>query len=202
MKAMTKEELKAKLLAGSKAKKTSNKNKKETTKMDSTKSKATIVADQTTTAESMEMAMVTMTEMDEAMEAHNATVKATKKAKLPYKGSRWIKVHKQGEVNFVSKNNVMDITIGEKHSRAEITYVTSVVRNFKKAAYWLLRALKNACVVQIDETAANEIEAKANSANKETTEIEVKGESWSCKMQKLDKETFKIQVEWAETKAA
>ena len=125
-----------------------------------------------------------------------AATKTEEKEKLPYKSSRWVKVHKQGEANFESKNNVMDITVGENRCQAEATY-TSNTRTFEKAAYWLLRYLGHAEAKRLLEVVSNEIEAKAKVVDKDTEEISMDGEGWSCTIEKLDKGIFKTQLTWA-----
>jgi len=118
-----------------------------------------------------------------------------------FKGSRWVKIHKQGESNFEVKDNVMDITLGEGRYQAEILYKTAAVKSYKKAAYWLFKSLTNAAkttgelLEAAQEQVSNQVEI-FNSA--EQTDFEVSGEQWNCKIEKLDAGAYKASIRWTE----
>ena len=108
---------------------------------------------------------------------------------------RWVKVHEPGQANFDENENVMDILIGSGRCQATATYT---VRNFKKAAYWLSEYLKAAKALQtLADDAISQIEAAAESANREDEEITASGEGWSCGIEKMGDGSFKVQLGWA-----
>lgn len=111
------------------------------------------------------------------------------------KQSRWVKVHEPGQGNFVESENVMDIVIGVNRCQAGATYT---VRSYKKAAYWLVEYLKAAEALQ---TIANEIIAKiqeaAENANREDSEVSASGEGWTCGIERMCDDSFKVQLDWA-----
>lgn len=113
-----------------------------------------------------------------------------------FKQSRWTKVHAQGEGNFESKNNVLDITVGANRYQADVTYETSLVRNFEKAAYWLLRGLTNANAELVAQIAADELKAKTAEAGKETESITASGEGWNCTIENMGAGVFKASMSW------
>ena len=131
----------------------------------------------------------------EATEAQNPA-KTVKKSTL--KQSRWVKVHEQGQGNFEAKDNVMDITIGDNSYQAEITYKTSLVRNFNKAVYWFLRGLTNARADVVAQLAADELTAQAANASKETEVIGASGEGWSCDIINMGEGVFKATMRWTQ----
>lgn len=112
------------------------------------------------------------------------------------KGSRWTKVHAQGQANFASQNNVMDITIGKGRCQAEVTYETSLVRNFEKAAYWLLRSLKNANALEVLTMAAEKIQSEITNVTKDDENFAANGDKWTCEIEKLGKGVFKVRMSW------
>lgn len=111
------------------------------------------------------------------------------------KQGRWVKVHEPGQANFVENENVMDIVIGTGRCQAEATYT---VRSYKKAAFWLVEYLKAAEALQIvaDEITA-QIQAAADSANREDDEVTASGDGWNCGIEKMGDGSFKVQLSWA-----
>lgn len=112
------------------------------------------------------------------------------------KNGRWVKIHEQGQANFETKNNVMDITVGASRCQAEATF-TSRTRNFEKAAYWMLRYLGHADAQQILSLAAEEISKRAAEAAKDAEQVEAIGEGWSCTIEKMESGVFKVSMTWA-----
>lgn len=143
---------------------------------------STIEAQSAQTAEAVETQVVETTE-------------ATKKKPI-FRQSRWVKVHEQGQNDFEVKDNVMDIKIEENSYSAEIIYKTSVVRNFSKAVYWFLRGLVNARADVIAQLATDELTAQAANASKETEEIAVSGNGWTCNVVNMGEGVFKATMRW------
>ena len=116
---------------------------------------------------------------------------------LKLKKSRWVKIHAQGDANFETQDNVMDITVGSNRAQAE-TVFNANTRTFKKAAAWLLKYLSYALAEanQMLTVASKVIEDKAANAEQDVQEITVDGEGWSCKIEKLNDGAFKTQFEW------
>lgn len=112
------------------------------------------------------------------------------------KQGRWVKIHEQGQGNFETAENVMDITVGDNRYQAEATY-TAGTRTYRKAAYWMLRYLGHAKAEEILALAAEEIQAKAAEASQDAAEVVVSGESWTCKIEKMAPGVFKTEMTWA-----
>ena len=111
------------------------------------------------------------------------------------KPGRWVKIHEQGQANFETAENVMDITIGSSCCQAEATY-TAGTRTYQKAAYWMLRYLGHAKAEDILALAAEEIQAKAAEASRDAAEVVVSGEGWNCKIEKMAPGVFKTEMTW------
>lgn len=114
---------------------------------------------------------------------------------MTLKQGRWVKIHEQGQANFESEENVMDITVGSSRCQAEATYTAST-RTYQKAAYWMLRYLGHANAEQILALAAEEIIAKAAATNRDEDELTVEGDGWSCVIEKMDTGVFRVQLNW------
>lgn len=112
------------------------------------------------------------------------------------KNGRWVKIHEQGQANFETHDNVMDITVGASRCQAEATF-TSRTTTYEKAAYWMLRYLGHADAQQILLLAAEEIQKQAAAAGKDTEQVDALGEGWSCTIEKMDKGVFRVQMTWA-----
>lgn len=111
------------------------------------------------------------------------------------KQGRWVKVHEQGQANFTENDNVMDIMIGAGRCQAEATYT---VRNFKKAAYWMVEYLKAAeALAIVAESAIQQIQTAAESAGREDDEVTASGEGWNCTIERMGDGGFKVQLGWA-----
>ncbi len=113
------------------------------------------------------------------------------------KQGRWVKIHEQGQVNFETAENVMDITVGDNRYQAEATY-TAGTRTYRKAAYWMLRYLGHAKAEEILALAAEEIQAKAAEAGSDAAEVVVSGENWTCKIEKMAPGVFKTEMTWTD----
>ena len=146
---------------------------------------------QATTAEATE---ATTAEATEPVTAPASKKDDKKKSNL--RQSRWVKVHEQGQGNFETKDNVMDITIGENSYQAEITYKTSLVRNFNKAVYWFLRGLTNARADVVAQLATDALTTQAANASKETDEITASGNGWNCTVVNMGEGVFKATMRW------
>ncbi len=109
------------------------------------------------------------------------------------KQNRWVKVHKPGQANYIEKENVMNITVGENRCQAEVLYT---VRSYKKAAGWLLRYLECANANEICTQIASGITEAANEAEREAPEITVTGECWSLTIEKMSTNEFKVCLTW------
>lgn len=111
------------------------------------------------------------------------------------KQSRWVKIHKPGQANFIKNENVMDIMIGADCCQAEATYT---VRSYKKVAYWLVEYLKAAEALQI---VANEIitqiQEVTDNAKREDSEITITGSGWNCEIEKMSEGNFKVHLRWS-----
>lgn len=105
------------------------------------------------------------------------------------KQSRWVKVHERGQANYEAHDNIMDILIGEKRCRADVTYT---VRSHKKAAHWLVKYLEAAGAAQVLHEIAGQIEA----ASENKSDIELENEEWVCQIAKMEKGIFKVQLVW------
>lgn len=117
-------------------------------------------------------------------------------SKTGFRQSRWTKVHAQGQGNFESKNNVMDITVGAGRAQADITYSTKMVRTFEKAAYWLLHSLEVARAGAAVTAAGEVIRAKAAETERDADEMTVEGEGWNCTIENMGDGEFKAQLTW------
>ena len=95
------------------------------------------------------------------------TKKEDKTMSTNFKQSRWTKVHAQGQANFESKNNVMDITVGTGRAQADILYSTKMVRTIEKAAQWLLHSLEVARANEAVALASESVLAKAAETTRE-----------------------------------
>ncbi len=108
---------------------------------------------------------------------------------MELKESRWVKVHEAGQANYVTKDNVMDICIGEKACKAEAIYTVSSI---KKAAYWTLTYLESAEAEDILKVIADSVN-KAAVANED---INLQENNWSLNVDRLDKGCFNVRLEW------
>ena len=117
------------------------------------------------------------------------------------KQGRRVKIHEQGQANFETAENVMDITIGSSRCQAEATY-TAGTRTYQKAAYWMLRYLGHAKAEDILALAVEEIQAKAAEASRDASEVVVSGEGWTCKIEKMAPGVFKTEMSWTVEQAA
>ena len=111
------------------------------------------------------------------------------------KQGRWAKIHEQGQANFETAENVMDITVGDNRYQAEATY-TAGTRTYRKAAYCMLRYLGHAKAEEILALAAEEIQAKAAEVGQDAAELVVSGEGWTCKIEKMAPGVFKTEMAW------
>ena len=114
--------------------------------------------------------------------------------KTNLKTTRYTKVHALGEDAPEIKKNIMDITVGAESCKAEATFTS--VSNYKKAAYWLCQFLGHAKAEDILAMAAEEIQARAAEASRDAAEVEIDKDNWSCVIEKLDKGTYKVQMNW------
>ena len=105
------------------------------------------------------------------------------------KESRWVKVHEPGQANYESKENIMDILIGENRCQADVTYT---VASHKKAAYWLAKYLDSAGATQVLHEIAGQIEA----ASENKSDVNLNNENWICQIEKMDQGVFKVQLIW------
>lgn len=110
------------------------------------------------------------------------------------KQGRWVKIHEPGQANYVENDNVMDIVIGVNRCQAEATYT---VRSYKKAAFWLNEYLKSAEALQIiADNIIEQIQAAAETAGREDSEIIASDEGWNCKIEKMGDGSFKVHLDW------
>ena len=166
-------------------------------KKNSKKSKVSAIEAQATTATETAVIEAVSTEATAAEAVRAVSTEATaSEKKSTLKQSRWVKVHEQGQSSFEAKDNVMDITIGEGSYQAEITYKTSLVRNFNKAVYWFLRGLTNARADVVAGLATETLTAQAANASKETAEITASGNGWSCEIVNAGEGVFKATMRW------
>lgn len=124
------------------------------------------------------------------------TKKEDKTMSTNFKQSRWTKVHAQGQANFESKNNAMDITVGTGRAQADILYSTKMVRTIEKAAQWLLHSLEVARANEAVALASESILAKAAETTREDDELTVEGEGWVCTIENMGDGEFKAQLTW------
>lgn len=124
------------------------------------------------------------------------TKKEDKTMSTNFKQSRWTKVHAQGQANFESKNNVMDITVGTGRAQADILYSTKMVRTIEKAAQWLLHSLEIARANEAVALASESVLAKAAETTREDDEMAVEGEGWVCTIENMGDGEFKAQLTW------
>ena len=124
------------------------------------------------------------------------TKKEDKTMSTNFKQSRWTKVHAQGQANFESKNNGMDITVGTGRAQADILYSTKMVRTIEKAAQWLLHSLEVARANEAVALASESILAKAAETTREDDELTVEGEGWVCTIENMGDGEFKAQLTW------
>ncbi len=136
-----------------------------------------------------------MTAIKKSEYESNTTTTAAKKP-TRFKQSRWTKVHAQGQGNFESKNNVIDITVGSGRARADVLYSTQMVRTFEKAAYWLLHSLEVARANEVVELAGDSIREKVATAARNDEQVIVEGEGWSCIIENMGDGEFKAQISW------
>lgn len=116
------------------------------------------------------------------------------------KQGRWVKVHEPGQGNYTENENVMDIVIGTNRCQAEATYT---VRNYKKAAYWLLEYLKAADALQtVAESMSEMITSAAEAANREDSEVVAAGDGWSCGIERLGDGSFRVHLDWLTSEQA
>ena len=124
------------------------------------------------------------------------TKKEDKTMSTNFKQSRWTKVHAQGQANFESKNNVMDITVGTGRAQADILYSTKMVRTIEKAAQWLLHSLEVARANEAVALAGESVLAKAAATTRDDDELTVEGEGWVCTIENMGDGEFKAQLTW------
>lgn len=124
------------------------------------------------------------------------TKKEDKTMSTNFKQSRWTKVHAQGQANFESKNNVMDITVGTGRAQADILYSTKMVRTIEKAAQWLLHSLEVARANEAVALASESVLAKVAETTREDDELTVEGEGWVCTIENMGDGEFKAQLTW------
>ena len=105
------------------------------------------------------------------------------------KQSRWVKIHEQGQANYESKENIMDILIGAGRCQADVTYT---VGSHKKAAFWLNKYLEAADATQLLHEIADQIEQAAASRE----DVELNTETWSCQIEKMEQGVYKVQLSW------
>lgn len=108
---------------------------------------------------------------------------------MELKENRWVKIHEPGQANFETKDNVMDICIGEKACKAEAIYTVSSI---KKAAYWTLTYLESAEAKDILAVITDSV-TKAAALNED---INLQESTWSLSVDKLTKGTFNVRLEW------
>lgn len=121
---------------------------------------------------------------------------ASKETKTHAKQNRWTKVHKQGDGNFEVKNNVMDITVGDNRAQADVLYSTRAVRTFEKAAYWLLRYLRNAGICNVADIVSEDVNSKVSAATNSDDSVVVEGDGWVCTIENMGNGDFKAQLSW------
>lgn len=124
------------------------------------------------------------------------TKKEDKTMSTNFKQSRWTKVHAQGQANFESKSNVMDITVGTSRAQADILYSTKMVRTIEKAAQWLLHSLEVARANEAVALAGESVLAKAAATTRDDDELTVEGEGWVCTIENMGDGEFKAQLTW------
>lgn len=124
------------------------------------------------------------------------TKKEDKNMSTNFKQSRWTKVHAQGQANFESQSNVMDITVGTGRAQADILYSTKMVRTIQKAAQWLLHSLEVAKANEAVALASESVLAKAAETTRDDDELTVEGEGWACTIENMGDGEFKAQLTW------
>ena len=124
----------------------------------------------------------------------------TEERKPKMKGSRWLKIHQPGQANFETADNVIDVQLGESRCQAEVVYNTKVVRNFKKAAYWLFHSLTVAQadkLYEIISEAYQQVQSEVENFDKDAEKFAAAGEGWNCEIENLGNGVFKTNVSWA-----
>ena len=106
------------------------------------------------------------------------------------KQSRWVKVMEPGDAKPEEKDNVMNISIGEKCCEADAVYT---VRNQKKAAQWLLKYLDYANASQVMHEVADRIETEAANAE---NDLSLNTETWNCQIDKVQENAYKVRFVW------
>lgn len=119
---------------------------------------------------------------------------------LPYKGSRWVKVHTIG-ATYALSNNVMDIASNDGVTITADAVYTANTRTFEKAAYWMLRYLGHADATAIISAAKSAVEEKAKAAEKDATEVKINGDGWQCEITKIAKGVYKTHMQWKKAAA-
>lgn len=106
------------------------------------------------------------------------------------KQSRWVKVMEPGDAKPEEKDNVMNISIGEKCCEADAVYT---VRNKKKAAQWLLKYLDYANASQVMHEVADRIETEAANAE---NDLSLNTETWNCQIDKVQENAYNVRFVW------
>lgn len=109
------------------------------------------------------------------------------------KQNRWVKIHERGQANYVEKENVMDIMVGDTRHQAEVLFT---VRSYKKAAEWILKYLESAKATSVVEQSAEKITAAVSETGREDPEMTVAGEHWALRIEKMSSEAYKVCMTW------
>lgn len=106
------------------------------------------------------------------------------------KESRWVKVHEPGQASTsTAKENVMDISIGEKECRADVTYT---VPSYRKAAYWTLKYLEAADA----QTLLSKIAETVTKIASENKEILAENQNWGLHISKMNDGVYDVKLTW------
>lgn len=144
--------------------------------------------------------------------AHKAKARAKAKAEkaaaqaalaaitLPYKGSRWVKVHTIG-ATYEPSNNVMDIASSDGETITADAVYTANTRSYEKAAWWMLRYLGHANATTVINAAKDAVEERAKAIDKDAKSMEVNGDGWQCEITKIAKGVYKTHMQWKKAAA-
>ena len=111
------------------------------------------------------------------------------------KNGRWVRIYEQDQA-YEIMDNVMSVVAGDSRNQATVTY-TANTRTIEKAVYWLLRYMGCSKAERLYEHTHEEIEKAAATTDKSSEQLEVSGEDWSCTIEKLEKNKFKVSMDWA-----
>ena len=111
------------------------------------------------------------------------------------KNGRWVRIYQQDQEHEMMEN-VMSVVAGDSKNQATVTY-TANTRTIEKAVYWLLRYMGCSKAEKLYEHTHEEIEKAAATTDKDSERLEVSGENWSCTIEKLEKNKFKVSMDWA-----